>query len=130
MITQKDNSDNILGSSIFIVLFFFFICAFSHNPDPPIGQANKIKLISELSSQLTALNDAQELPILKTAIHLIYKTNYNLFGDGCKIVAENRTIHHQILFLQKAELLIKTIVLQRFYCQYHSIDTDDLPALS
>jgi hypothetical protein len=130
MLNHREDSGNYFGSTVLIVLFFFFICALTDNSDRHTGRANHNISVSDLRSQVIALNDARQIPWQKIVIPVNEKTNFNLLSGCRKIVADNRSIHHRILLLQKALLKIKPILLHRFYFQYHSIDTDDLPVLS
>lgn len=130
MFKQREDRNDYFGSAIFIVLFFLFVCAFSKKSDKPIGRAFQYELASELHSNITALNDVQQVFCQQSLIPIIDKTNFNLFNEDLKIITDNRLINQRIIFLQKTELLIKPIALHRFYYQYQYLDTEDLPILS
>lgn len=128
---KRGNRNDYLGSTIFIVLFFLIICAFSKNSDKPIGNANQYGIASELHSNITILNDVQQVFCQKSLIPFIDKMNIKLFNESLKMVTDNRMINQRIILLQKAKLLIKPIIaLHRFYYQYQYIDTEDFPILS
>jgi hypothetical protein len=130
MIRQRADTDNYVGITVFLLLFFFMICAVSGNSDTAAGRTHHYISVSVLHSQISALNDAQQAPVQKNVIRVLEKTNFKVFSDCNRIVADNRLIHHNILFLQKTELLIKPVVLHRFYFLYHVHAADDLPVLS
>lgn len=130
MLRQKDNSQNYLDSSVFIVLFFIFICAFAGNIEPPAARDSHYKSVSEQKPYVIALNDAQQFSVPKYVLRNIENTDFKILSDSYKIIENNRSAHHRLVFHQKAELKIKPVVLHRLFYQYHSIDTDDLPVLS
>jgi len=129
VLRQKDNRDNYLGSTVFMVLFFLFICAFAGNAESPAASDSHYKSVSEQKSYVIALNDAQQYSAPKNIIRRIENTDFKTHSDSYKIFENNRSAHHSLLSLQKAELLIKPVLHRRFYIQCHSIDTDDLPLL-
>ena len=131
MYDKRENRSDNLGSTIFIVLFFLFICAFSKNSDKPIGNAYHYGIASELHSNITILNDVQQVFYQKSLIPFIDKMNIKLFNESLKMITVSRLITQRFIFLQKAKLLIKPFfALHRFYYQYQYIDTEDLPILS
>jgi hypothetical protein len=130
MIRQKDNRDNFLGSAVFMVLFFFFMCAFAGNNQSSAARDSHYKSVSAQHSYTIALNDAQQVSTPKIVLLYLENTNFKLLSDCYKHIDNSRFVHHRIFALQKTELLIKPIILLRLYYQYHSIDTDDLPILS
>jgi hypothetical protein len=130
MIRHTEDKKDYFGTIVFIVLFFLFVCSFSKNTDKPVDRAFQYELISAVHSNITALNDAQQLYYPKSLLSFTDKTIFNLFSEHFKIVTENRLINQRILILQKSLPLMKFIVLQRFYYQYHYSNTDDLPVLS
>jgi hypothetical protein len=129
VLRQKDNRDNYLGSTVFMVLFIFFICAFAGTIKPPAARDSHYKSVSEQKSYVIALNDAQQYSTPKNIIRRIENTDFKTYSDSYKIFENNRSAHHSLLSLQKAELLIKPVIHRLFYIQCHSIDTDDLPLL-
>lgn len=132
MITCKGNNDSNIRRTVFTVLFFLFVflCAFAFNPDQHTMRDDQHKIIYSLGSQLKAINNAQLFPDLKEIIPVVVKSNFKLSSDCYKIVSDNRLVHHRIQFLQRTELIIKPVLLNRFLYQYHYDDTDDFPDLS
>lgn len=130
MFGQKDKSQSYLGSTVFIVLFFIFICAFAGNNEPPAARDSHFKSVSEQQSYVIALNDAQQFSVPEYVIRNIESTDFKILSDSYKIRENNRSVHHKLVFWQKTELKIKPVVLHRLFFLYHSIDTDDLPVLS
>lgn len=130
MIPPKENKNNNYGTAIFIVLFFVFVLAFAGNSDAVIGKDFHFESLPDFPKHHIALNDIQQLPVLKNTVQFIESTNFKLFGDGYKVIVENRTIQQLLYLLLKEELLIYPVINQRFYLFYHSIDTEDSPILS
>lgn len=132
MISRKEDLSQYFERAVFIVLFFLLISAFSDKSATLSGNASNSKSISysELLSQVSALNNAQQFPCQKTLIPFIENAHLILLNDCHKIIAANRAIDHKILFLQKDEALIKPVIHRRFYFQFHSIDIDEPPVLS
>jgi hypothetical protein len=130
VLRQKDNINNYLDSAVFMVLFFIFICAFAGNTEQPAARDSHYKSVSEQQNYVIALNDAQQFSVPKYVIRNIENTDFKPVSDSYKILDNNRSLYQKILVLRKIELLIKPIIHSRFYYQYHSVDTDDLPVLS
>lgn len=132
MTTHRVNYDNNIRRTIFTVLFFLFVflCAFAFNPDHHTIRDDQQKIIYSLSLQLSALNNAQLFPDTKDIIPVVVKSNFKPSSDCYKIVSDNRLVHHRIQFLQRTELMIKPVLLNRFLYQCHYNDTDDFPDLS
>lgn len=132
MISQREDKSHYFESAVFIVLFFLFTGAFTEKSDASFGKTFQLNSISfsELLSQVTALNNAQQVPCQKTIVPFFEKADFNLLSDSYKIIAINRTIHQHILFLTKAEISIKPVLLQRFFYTYHAFESDDPPLLS
>lgn len=130
MTKQRENKIDYLGSALLIVLFFFFACGFSNKP---VKRCNinvyQHEQIIELHSKEVAVVIAQPPSYQKSQVSLIDKMNFKFFNDHFKILQDNRSFNQKFVLLQKAELLIKPIVLHRFYSQKH-FDTEDLPVLS
>lgn len=130
MLRQKDNKNNYLDSAVFMVLFFIFICAFAGYSEPSAARDSHYKSVSEQRNYVIALNDAQQFSIPKYVIRNIENTDFKILSDSYKIIENNRSAHHWLLSLRKTELQVKPIIHHRFYYQFHSVDTDDLPVLS
>ena len=112
-------------------MFFFFVSAFADKSDSPVGSAYQLKSDYSLQSQVAVIpNDALQVIWQKNTFPVIVKTDFKQYGESYKTVIENSLISNELLFLQKAELLIRPIIMQKLYCQYHSIDTTDVPVLS
>ncbi len=113
-----------------MLLFFIFICAFACKTEPSAARDSRYKSVSEQQNYVIALNDAQQFSAPKYVLRIIENTDFNLVTDSYKITDTNKSLLQKIIVLRKTELLIKPIILTRFYYQYHAVDTDDLPALS
>jgi len=131
MISQSAGKFHQFESAVFIVLFFLFISAFTVKPEKVSCGDSKSISYAYLLAQVTALNNAQQVPYQKTPILFSGKTDFiSPLNDCHKIMAVNRSINHSITVFQKTEILIKPFVYQRLYYNYHIIETDDPPALS
>jgi len=131
MIKPGANRFNYLGSAVFAFLFFLLIYGFSGNLGKTAVFESPYKFAFELQSHTTAIVvEIQEVHFSNHFITIIDKSNFKLFNEGSDLISYN-TINHQLFrFLQQTELLIKPVINQRFYNQYHYIDADDLPDLS
>lgn len=127
MINNKENSINTIESTLFLVLFFLFVCVVSGNSENSRHSGSSYKFASELQSNSTAVFDIQVVPFLKSLLPVIHKLNPKQFDQTLHLIAGNYTFHQQISYLLKKQLLIKPIVIQRFSACYHFIDTSDLP---
>jgi hypothetical protein len=130
MIRQRENNGNNFGSAVFIVLVFLFICVLSVNSKTPEGGGLNSLSLTDFHSRVAAVNDAQQFPSKKTVIPLEEKSPLILFNPVHKIIAEKNSIQHNIHFFREVQLFIKPFLLQRFYCCYHTNDTEDPPVLS
>ena len=132
MISRKEDRDHYWGSAVFIVLFFLLISAFSDKSEGIFDKVFQYKTISYsyLLAQHTPINDAQQITCQKEITPFITKEQFTLLNDCNKLIAVNRSLHHCITHLQEAEVLIKPLIVHRFYYQYHSIDTDEFSLLS
>jgi len=129
MFEQKQDREANVGRAIFMVLFFLFISSFAGNPDSSIRNNAHFEAPPDLHTQVAVLSDAVQLQALNVAAPFV-KFYFKLFNHGYNSIAENRIIYHKIQFLKKIELLLKPVILQRFYCLYHTLDGDDFPDLS
>jgi hypothetical protein len=130
MMTKNGNRDNFLESAVFIVLFFLFIWAFSGISDKPINHDYPFKFASEVASNSVAVIEVQQFHFQNRLIPFFDKSNFKLFNELNQVVSGNSSFHQRIVFLQKAEHLIKPFLIRRVYNQYQYYDADDLPALS
>ena len=131
MFKQKDDWGHYLGSAVFVFLFFLFLHAFAQNVEKKVNVDFPYKFASELQSNAAAvIVDEQQVHFRDNPVHSVDKSNFKLLHQGCKLISANATFHSRLRFLHQAEILIKPVILHRFFRQYHSIDTDDLPGLS
>lgn len=130
MLRQKDHIHDYLGSTVFIVLFFIFMCAFADNSEPPTARDSRYKSVAEQQYFVIAINDAQQFSVPKYVIRNIENRDFKILSDLHKIIESNRSVHNTLLSLRETEILVKPVMLLRLYYQYHSFDNDDLPLLS
>ncbi len=133
MINKNEDISHYLGTTFFIVLFFFFISAFSDNSANQISNSRQYELCSVSHvDQIKAVNvNSIQLPSLqKSCLFLLRNTNFNLFNECHKIFADNCRIAQSIILLQKIQLSIKPIPICRFNFHLYSTDTDEPPILS
>ncbi len=130
MTRQEGNREIFFGSAVIVLLFFLFVLVFSNKPDNRIENAGQLRSEYCTQYQLVAVNYTLEFRCLNNSIPVYDRKNFKTFGNSFKTAAENRLLQHSIRFHEKAERLIKPVILQRFYYQYHTIEADDLPFLS
>ena len=132
MIIQKGDTANYLGTAFIIVLFFLFISVFSNRPLNQTSCSYQYVLKSEfsLSHSKAVVIDAIQLPSAQNnCLYILYNENLNLFSETNKIFADNRKINQQIILRQKAELLIKPSLPDRFCFHPVPADNEELPIL-
>ena len=133
MIKSKEYKNEHLTSTIFIVMLFFFICGFSN---PQKKTCNHIiqypERVSELRTNTVAVYLYFQHPSYQKSQVSSFadKMNFKIFNAHFKVIADNSAIYQKIMVLQKVELSIKPLVIQRFYHPYLCIDSEDLPILS
>jgi|ERR1035437_342068 hypothetical protein len=133
MIKSKENKNDHLSSAIFIVLLFFFISAFSHPQERPCHhKIYQPELVSELRTNTVAVYLYFQHPSYQKSQVSSFadKMNFKIFNAHFKVLADNSAIYLKIIALQKVEIGIKPLVIQRFYHPYLCIDSEDLPILS
>jgi hypothetical protein len=131
MIKSREYIDY-LGKIMFVILFFVFIGAFSNNHVKSIHHsAIPQNVILETRSNTIAVNiEAPPPSYQKSFVSLIDKLNIKFFNTNFKVLAHNKLVQQSIIVIQKGALLIKPIVLSRFYSPHLFIDTEELPILS
>ena len=133
MINSKENKNEHLSSTIFIVLLFFFICGFSN---PQKRTCNHIiqypERVSELRTNTVAVYFYFQHPSYQKSqvSSLTDKMNFKIFSAHFKVLADNNAIYQKIIARQKVELGIKPHVIRKSYHPYLCIDSEDFPILS
>lgn len=125
---QHENRFNYFGRAVFAFLFFLLVYASSAYLNKSDGRDSSCKFISELKSNTATIKvEVQQFYFSNSPFHsVIDKSNFKLFNyGGLKLISDNKTIKQEIIFHQRDVFLIPPIILQRFYRQYHSKDTDD-----
>lgn len=113
-----------------MVLFFFFICAFTGNTESTVARDSHYKSVSEQHSYANALNDNLQFSTPKNIVRSVGNTDFNPVSDSYKVICSNRSIHQQFVVLLKTELPKRPGIPYRFYYRYCPDNSDDLPALS
>jgi hypothetical protein len=133
MKNQKGDILTYFGTAIFIVLFFLVISAFSKNSGKQTNDVSQIEFVSELhtTSVKAVIADAIQLPVFqKKWVSLLDKMSFKLYHEMLKISADNNKIAQRIFSLRKIQILLKPVLLSRFYYFFFSINPEDLPVLS
>jgi hypothetical protein len=130
MIEPRSDNNSYFRCTIFLVLFFLFISAFTKNSECACGKTNQHELSTEIQSDLVAIIVSQQFFTQKNIRLFIINTGLTLFFSGQTRIAENNLINQKIKLFQKTGLIIRPVLHFLFYCQYHYVDTQDLPDLS
>jgi len=130
MIQEGKGRSNYFGSAVFTVLICLFLYVLSGNSAKHAGSDLPYKFVVESQSNAAAIVEIQQFHFQKSHVPFIDRSDLKSCNEGLKLIAVNHALHQRIFLLQRARLLVKPLLLQRFYNQYHSMDTDDLPALS
>jgi hypothetical protein len=133
MKNQKGDILTYFGTAIFFVLFFLVISAFSENSGIQINDVSQIEFVTELhtASVKAVITDAIQNPVYhKSWVSLLDRMSFKLFNEKLKISSDNNKIAQRIFSLRKIEILLKPVILGRFYYHPLSINSEDLPVLS
>ena len=133
MIKQKEDTSNYSATILFIVLFCFFAIASSNQTDSQTSNSLQYEFISGFnSSQVSAvIVVAIKLPSAQNScLDILFNANLNLFNYQNKILLDNRQISQRFTLLQNTLLVIKPILLERFYFFSTPADSKDFPVLS
>ena len=128
-----EDISNYLGRTLFIVLFFLLIAAFSDRSVQKSNDGVQSKFISEWQpdSAKAVVPDAGQLPLFqKNWISSVDKLNLHFFNATLKESAEDRRIARQFISLCQTELQIKPRSICRFYYHLFPIVAEDVPILS
>jgi hypothetical protein len=131
--SKEDRIEHLSSAILFIMLFFFLICGFSTLHERPFHhKVQPQEQIFELHSNTVAVYLYFQHPSYQKSqvSSLTDKMNFKIFNAHFKVLADNSTIYQKIIALQKVEIGIKPLVIQRFYHPYLCIDSEDLPILS
>ena len=128
--SEQDKYDY-LGRTVFIFLFFLFVCFFTNSSDRPADRVNQIESAFISNSNAIAINDFQQFLSLKSLQPVaINHFNSKILNENLDMIAVNTLINQKIIILQEARLKIKPVVLSRYYRPCHFTDTGDIPVLS
>jgi len=130
MIEQNSDNNSYFRSAIFLALFFLFISAITKNSESTTGKTHQHELSTEIQSDLVAIIDSQHFFTQKNTRLFIINTGLTLFFSRQMRIAENNLINRKIKLFQKTGLIIRPVFHFLFHCQYHYVDTQDLPDLS
>lgn len=130
---QREDTANNSGIIWFIVLFFLLIYPVSQKPNNQTFDVSQSRVKSEICS-ITAnavIGDAFQLTTLQSAcLNILHNATLNLYNKSFKLLADNREIDQQFIFLQKTELKIKPISFFRICFHLIPNDQEELPILS
>lgn len=128
MDSQHKNRSNYFGKAFFAILFFLLVYASSVNINHSDSCNSPYKFASELKTNATAvIVEAEQFHFQNGLLPtIINKANFKLYNyEGLKLIWDNKTIHQQLIFLQRDDFLISPGILQRLLRQYHCKDADD-----
>jgi len=132
MVSQKEDNANYFGTLFFMVLFFLLFSSFSDKSANQISFSSQYQLKYEfnISQAKAVVPDVIQVPsVQNSCLYLLYCSNFNLFSERCKILADNSKINQRILFLKKNELLTKPVRLFRWCCFHLHPSGTEKPAI-
>ena len=109
MIHQKEDKVEFFNTIIFVLLFFLFICAFTHKPEPPIRKTSQHELSIKTTGN-AATNQVSQIVELASLIPSIDKSKVNYSNKVNQLSSENRLIKHKLASLRKTELKITPLI--------------------
>jgi len=134
MKSRIEDISNYFGTTLFIVLFFILMAAFSDRSNQQSIKPISHEFVSEWnakSAQAILNPDAVQLPAFqKNQVSFVDILNLHLFKLTFKQTADNRMFAQRFLSLQQAELVIKPFILCRFYYTHFPHVAEDVPILS
>ena len=131
---RVEDISNYFGTTLFIVLLFILMAAFSDRSNQQSIKPVPPEFVSEWnakSAQAILNPDAVQLPAFqKNQVSFVDILNLHLFNPTFKRTADNRMFAQRFLALQQTELEIKPFILSRFYEPLLPHVADDVPVLS
>ena len=131
---RVENISNYFGTTLFIVLFFILMAAFSDRSNKQSIKPVPHEFVSEWNAKYerAILNpDGVQLPAFqKNQVSVLDNLSLHLFKLTFKQTADNRMFAQRFLSLQQAELVIKPFILCRFYYTRFPHVAEDVPILS
>lgn len=134
MTKVKQDINNIFTRVAFIILFVLMISAFA---DKSIKQDKNLltqhELVLNIKSTNTtaiAINPVQLPNFHKCWALFVDKLNFKFSETKLKIFTTDNKIAQEIISLQKAQHIIKPILISRFCYHFYSLDSKELPILS
>jgi len=112
---RVEDISNYFGTTLFIVLLFILMAAFSDRPNQRSIKPVPHEFVSEWnakSAQAILNPDAIQLPAFqKIQVSVIDNLSLHLFKPTFKQTADNRMFAQRFLTIQQAELVIKPFIL-------------------
>jgi len=134
MKSRIEDISNYFGTTLFIVLFFILMAAFSDRSNQQSIKPISHEFVSEWnakSAQAILNPDGVQLPAFqKNQVSFVDILNLHLFNPTFKRTADNRMFAQRFFVLQQAELVIKPFILCRFYYTHFPHVAEDVPILS
>lgn len=130
MINQKEIKSEFFNTTIFVVLFFLFICAFTNKPEPSIRRVIQYELSTNFHTDLAEVNNAQQINCENGLIPLVDKLNRIFSNNTYKVANDNKLINHKFLSLHKSEKQILPLIHLICLIQHQHFDAEELPILS
>jgi hypothetical protein len=130
MINREEDRIEHLGTTILFGLCFFLFAEFHQNSNNPDVTGAFQYQIATLQTFAVSSKDIPQLSSLQCFVSLSDEMNFNHFIGQLKLLTDNRLINQRIILLRKVYLLIKPVILQKFYYPHLSLCYEDLPVLS
>lgn len=130
---QKEYSANYFGTLFFMVLFFILMTAFSGKTTFQTSWSSPVTAHVDVDSTPSGavVEDIVAMPSMeKSCLHLLYNGNINFFSELRKIVADNNSVSRCLLAVEKTGLMIKPLLIFRFFIPHLPSGGEELPSLS
>jgi len=129
MKNQGEDMINYLGRTLFIVLFFLLMVAFSGHSVKRTNEPAKVQFAAELQPA-SVMADAIQLPLFqKNMVSSVDKMSFQHFNATFKRLDDDRMNTQRFLFLRQTDLLIKPSTNIQFYYHLFPIDSGEVPIL-
>ena len=137
MRNNKEDTNQNMGTILFIILFSLFVVASSNNPASHTSSSAKYPLhydeiFGDLSSHSNAiLNNSVKLPDLQEYCeYALHNTSLNPFSIQNKISDYNRRIAQSFILIKETSLSTGPVPPLKLYYHLPSNKDDNLPGLS
>jgi hypothetical protein len=130
---QKSERNNLLGSSVLIVLLLLFISVFSHKLISSTDEVSRYEIGYVLNSntdKAILINDIHVPSFQYSWISLIDKMSINIFDRNFKTYSDNKFVNHKIQLLRKIKLSTTPVKLNNYHLHLFPEELEDPLILS